>query len=179
MKKTSLFIISFFFIIASYAGDILTLNNNMIFEGKVTAIKECTIVFKVDGNKYLIPGSEIYSIEFENKADKVYTSYMKMLDINPENCLNGKLDAEIYHGKKGGHFFLGALFGPFAMIGTALANPTPEKGRQTYMLSKNKELFRDTQYLSCYKKKAKGQLLGMEALGWGAWILFVIMVSGS
>jgi hypothetical protein len=32
--------------------------------------------------------------------------------------------------------------------------------------SKNKDQFDDPEYLSCYKKKAKGQLTGMEALGW-------------
>ena len=81
------------------------------------------------------------------------------------------------YSKKVGHFFLGVLFGPFAMIGTALANPTPEKGKLTYMLSKNKDQFSDPQYLSCYKKKAKGQLIGMEASGWGAWIVLVLVSS--
>ena len=42
--------------------------------------------------------------------------------------------------------------------------------------SKNKEDFDDPEYLSCYKKKAKGQLLGMEGIGWGAWILLVLLL---
>jgi hypothetical protein len=149
----------------------------MTFEGKVTKIKNCSVVFKADGNKFVVPVSDIYSIKFENVADKVYIDYMKMSDDNPDKCMNGKLDAENYHGKKVGHFFLGVLFGPFAMIGTALANPTPEKGKQTYMMSKNKDQFSDPQYLSCYKKKAKGQLIGMEALGWGAWLVIVLVTS--
>lgn len=177
MKKIALTIISILFVLASFAGDILTLNNQMTFEGKVTKIKNCSVVFKADGNKFVIPVSDIYSIQFENVADKVYIDYMKMSDDNPDKCMNGKLDAENYHGKKVGHFFLGVLFGPFAMIGTALANPTPEKGKQTYMMSKNKDQFGDPQYLSCYKKKAKGQLIGMEALGWGAWIVLVLVTS--
>lgn len=162
--------------ISSFAGDILTLNNEMVFEGKVIKIKECAVVFKADGNRYIVPASDIFSIQFEDIEDKVYTDYLAMTEDNPNKCLNGRLDAENYHGKKGGHFVLGVLFGPFAMIGTALANPTPEKGRQTYMLSKNKEQFSDPEYLSCYRKKAKGQLIGMEALGWGAWILLVLML---
>jgi len=86
------------------------------------------------------------------------------------------LDAENFHGKKGGHFVLGVLFGPFAMIGTALANPKPKKGKDTYMFSENKELFDDPMYLSCYRKKAKGQLIGMEALGWGSWLLLLLVL---
>jgi len=176
MKKITLTITATLFAIASFAGDILTLNNEMVFEGKVTKIKDCAVVFKADGNKYIVPASEIFSLQFENTEDKVYTEYMKMADGDPNKCLNGRLDAENYHGKKGGHFVLGVLFGPFAMIGTALANPTPEKGKQTYMMSKNKEQFSDPEYLSCYKKKAKGQLIGMEALGWGAWILLLLIL---
>ena len=61
------------------------------------------------------------------------------------------------------------------MLGTALANPTPDKGKRTYEMSKNKKHFDDLEYLSCYKKKAKGQLIGMEAIGWGAWILLVLV----
>ena len=148
----------------------------MVFEGKITKIKDCTVVFKANGNKYVIPASEIFSLQFEDTEDNAYVDYMKMIDDAPNKCLTGRLDAEQYHGKKGGHFVLGVLFGPFAMVGTALANPTPEKGKQTYVMSANKELFSDLEYLSCYKSKAKGQLIGMEALGWGAWILFVLVI---
>jgi hypothetical protein len=28
-----------------------------------------------------------------------------------------------------------------------------------------------------FKKKAKGKMIGMEALGWGTWILFIIAIS--
>ena len=57
-----------------------------------------------------------------------------------------------------------------------MANPTPYKGSKTLMASKNKEDFDDPEYLSCYKKKAKGQLLGMEGIGWGAWLLLVLLL---
>jgi hypothetical protein len=176
MKKLALTITATLFAIASFAGDILTLNNEMVFEGKVTKIKDCAVVFKADGNKYIVPASEIFSLQFENTEDKVYTEYMKMAVGDPNKCLIARFDADNYHGKNGGHFVLVVIFGPFAMIGTALANPTPERGRQTYMRSKNKEQFSDPEYLSCYRKKAKGQLIGMEALGWGAWILLLLIL---
>lgn len=176
MKKIILTITATLFVIAAFAGDILTLNNKMVFEGKVNKIKDCNIVFKANGHKYIIPASEIFSLQFENKEDKIYTDYISMSAEDQNQCLNGTLDAENYHGKKGGHFALGMLFGPFAMIGTAISDPTPERGKQTYMMSKNKDQFNDLQYLSCYKKKAKGELIVMESLGWATWILFILIL---
>ena len=96
-----------------------------------------------------------------------------------EKCAFGQQDAEMFHGKKGGHFVLGFLFGPFALIGTALANPTPDRGARTYMLSQHKDLFSDPAYLMCYKKKARGKLLGMEAAGWGTWILLLLLIAAA
>lgn len=163
-------------VLTAFAGDVLTLSNQKMFDGKVIKISGCSIVFVADGHKHSIPASDIFSVQFENENDKVYTDYLKMLENNPNHCLSGSLDAENFHGKKGGHFVLGVLFGPFAIIGTALADPTPDKGKSTYMLSKNKELFNDPEYLSCYRKKAKTQLMTMEALGWGAWLLFGLLL---
>lgn len=139
-------------------------------------IKKCEVVFKSDGNKFVIPASEIYSVQFENTDDRVYKGYLKMLAQDPNLCMQGKLDAENYHGKKGTHVALGFLFGPFAMLGTALTNPTPHKGKDTYAMSKNKDNFDDVEYLSCYKKKAKAQMIGMDAIGWGALILLLLVL---
>jgi len=176
MKRITLLFTAILFAIAAFAGDILTLNNDKVFKGKVTKIKGCKVVFKAEGNKYVIPASEIFSIQFENTNDKVYTKYMQMGDGDPSKCMKGRLDAENFHGKKGGHVVLGFLFGPFAMLGTAIASPTPDKGKRTYMMSKNKDIFDDLEYISCYKKKAKGQLIGMEAIGWGAAILLLLII---
>ncbi len=174
MRKITWTLTVLLFAFTSFASDILTLNNEIVFEGKVTKIKERAVTFKSEGNRYIIPASEIFSIQFENTEDKVYTDFMRMAEGDPNKCLNGRLDAENYHGKKGGHYVLGVLFGPFAMVGTALANPTPEKGKRTYKMSENKDQFSDLEYLSCYKKKAKGQLIGMEALGWATWVLLIL-----
>ncbi len=157
-------------------SDRLTLLNGAQFEGEVLKIKKCTVLFSFEEGNYMIPITDIYSLEFENTDHKVYKQYLKSLENNPNKCLLGRTDAENLHGKKGGHFFLGVLFGPFALIGTALADPTPYKGKQTLAMSQNKELFNDPEYLSCYRKKARGQLLGAEALGWATWVLLVIIV---
>lgn len=176
MKKITLTFTAILFAIASYAGDILKLNNEMVFEGKVTKIKDCAVVFKADGKKFIVPVSEIFSLQFENTKDKVYTDYMEMADDDPNKCLNGRLDASNYHGKSGGHYVLGFLFGPLAIIGTALSNPTPERGKETYMMSKNKEQFSDPEYLSCYKKKVKKNLIAWEVSGWLGSILLLLLL---
>jgi hypothetical protein len=178
MKKISLILFAACFALVSAAADVLILNNEMMFEGKIVKIKGCNVIFKTKDTKYIVPASDIYAIQFENPEDKVYTDYMALAAGDVNKCLNGQLDAEHFHGKKGGHFILGVLFGPFAMIGTALATPTPEKGQKTYMLSQNKDQFNDPEYLSCYKKKAKGQLIAMEALGWLAWIVVAVAIGG-
>jgi hypothetical protein len=176
MKKINLIVFALIVGANIFANDVLTLNNNMIFEGKVNSIDGDEIVFIAESNTYTIPAADIYSIEFGDKTDEVYTEYLAQTEDSRNPCQSGKLDAEMYHGKKGGHFILGVLFGPFAMIGTALSNPTPERGRYTELRSRNKDMFNDPEYLSCYKKKAKGQLIGAEALGWGAWILLLLIL---
>lgn len=159
------------------AGDVVTLNNNLSFEGKILRIKKCQVVFKAYGARYVIPAADIHSIMFEDPQDIVYTEYREKSMLDPDACLKGHTDANAFHGKKVGHVILGFFFGPFAMIGTAVSNPTPMRGRDTYALSPNKELFSDPQYLTCYKKKAKGQLIGMEAIGWGISIIYLAIVN--
>jgi hypothetical protein len=177
MKKLTLLFTIILTSVLSFAGDILTLNNGMVFEGKIIKIKDCDVTFKADGQKYVIPASDIFSLQFEDVNNRIYTQYLELSKDSQNKCLNGRLDAENYHGKKGAHFILGMLFGPFAMIGTALTNPTPEKGNDTYLRSNHKDQFNDAEYLSCYKKQAKKQMLGMDALGWGAWVLFIITIA--
>lgn len=159
------------------AEDILILNNTKQFEGKVTKIKNCMVTFKVHGEKFQIPAYDIFSIEFGDKQDQVYTKYVKQLEVDPGKCVSGRLDAANYHGKKSSHIALGFLFGPFAMLGTALANPTPQKGKLTYRMSENSELFSDPDYLECYKQKVKGRLIGAEAIGFGIAALMILMIT--
>lgn len=159
------------------AEDILILNNTKQFEGKVSRIKNCMVTFKVEGEKYYIPASDVYSIEFGNKQDKVYTNYLKQLVVDPGKCVSGRLDAVNYHGKKSSHIALGFLFGPFAMLGTALSNPTPQRGKLTTRMSENSEMFSDPDYLECYKQKVKGRLIGAEAIGLGIAALMILMIT--
>lgn len=167
MKKV-LFLISFLSIFTLQAGDILTLTNQHTFEGKVIKIKDCTVVFKHQNERYEVPTNDIFSIVFESHKSKIYTKYMEGI-INNDNmdvCLQGRMDASLGHGKKVGHFVLGVLFGPFAMLGTAFANPTPYNAGKLHLIQASKENFSDPTYLSCYKRKAKGELILWEGIGW-------------
>jgi len=175
MKKFIYLSFSLLCFFALRAGDIVTLKNDMKFDGTITKLNACTIEFFAEGGIYEIPATEISSIKFANPNNKLLIAYLASDITNDDNCLKGQLDAETYHGKKGGHFVLGMLFGPFAMVGTAISNPTPDCGKRTYMMSENKEVFNDLEYLSCYKKQAKKQLIIMEGLGWATWLLLVLI----
>jgi len=176
MNKLILLGLLLFFFSPVSGGDILTLTNNERFEGEVRKIKNCVLAFEMGHQLYLIPGRDIYSIEFEDSCSRVLTGYLSLVDKN--NCFKGYQDAEGLHGKGGGAFALGVLFGPLAIIGTALSNPTPEKGRSTTTLSQNKDLFSDPQYLECYKKTARRNLVASAAFGWFVWIvLFVVIIA--
>jgi len=177
MKSIIVAIVLVFLINHIHGSDIVTLSNSQVYEGKVTKIKHCQVTFKSDGGKYIIPASDIFSIEFENKSDKIYSGYLKEMEQNPQTCVDARLDAYQYHGKKTGHIALGFLFGPFAMLGTALSNPTPEKGVLTSKMSENMDLFSDPDYLNCYKKKAKGRLIGAESIGMGISILMILLIT--
>ena len=177
MRNLTLLIVTLCFTLNSFAKDVITLQNQQKFEGKIVKLKDCSIVFKVEEKRYEIPSDNIFSIEFENTQNKLYHNYLKQAMVNENLCFQGQMDAQNFHGKKGGHFVLGVLFGPFAILGTALANPSPFNASNSMMMmsSEDKSKYSDPQYLSCYKRKAKGQLIAMEAAGWGAWIIFILM----
>ncbi len=159
----------------SPATDILTFRNNMSFKGDVVKIKACTVKFKTEHAIYFIPADSIDNIIFENPQDKVLVEYAALED-DADKCLKGRNDADMFHGKKGKHIALGILFGPFAVIGSAIASPKPKNGKDTFLMSKNKDLFSDPMYLNCYKKKARGKNVGNTAIGWGIWIVFLLAI---
>ena len=154
-------------------SDVVTLMNDMKFMGKVKKISNCEVKFKTDDGTFWIPANHIYSVQFGNPYDKVLVDYQQL--DNSDKCLKGRQDAQNFHGKTGGHIILGALFGPFAMLGAAIASPTPYKGKNTVEMSQNENLFNDPAYLQCYRKKAKGRNIGNVAIGWGIWIVAVLV----
>lgn len=154
------------------ATDFVVLKDGHGFSGEIRSIKNCTVKLQWNNDKLYIPLEEVEYIEFDDPTEKAALDFMAMPEDN--NCILGMKDAEMYHGKYGGHVVLGFLFGPFAMVGTAIAQPFPYRGKHTMALSKNRELFDNPDYALCYKRKAKGRLIGAEAIGWGSFILLII-----
>jgi hypothetical protein len=130
----------------------------------------------MNGRRLNIPANDIQEVQFEDPDSQILKDYMSKADGQAEACLTGRMDAENYHGKTGMHVALGILFGPFAVLGAAVAKPTPSSGKDTMALSTNKEMFSDPAYLNCYTKKARGQNVSNTLIGWGAWILFLVLL---
>lgn len=153
--------------------DILILNDQKKFSGEIVKVKKNFIILKKNNLKYKIPKSDILTFELENKNSDSTSQGIDTLDI----CHKAIEDATKYHGKENGHVILGFLFGPISIIGTGLSSPNPYNGKKTIILSKNTKLFDNKEYLNCYKKKAKMKLIGNEALGFGAWIMFYLVLT--
>lgn len=180
MKKTlQLLLISVLMVSTTYAADLVTLNNGMKFQGKILNVKKNKVIFQSGDEKYSIPSDQISLLEFEDTTSRLYNDLVEISqEAEQDNCSLGMNDAKNFHGKKGGHIALGVFFGPFAILGTAIAaNPTPYNAKKAMMISTNKEIFSDPSYLQCYKKQAKGDLIIAELEGWALWILFVIAAS--
>jgi hypothetical protein len=188
MKKfvsLSVFILFSIFLTASSlpittsSKDILTLVNKAdgtpgrSFEGIIKKINGCEVVFEAEGGKYLVPAYEIYSLTFADSTSPILIRYLKMpLD---DRCMKGTMDAQMYHSSSGS-FWLGMLFGPFAVIGAALGNPTLSDAAY---ISPNRELFSDPVYLYCYSQAARKKNVQNAALGWGTWVLLVAVILGA
>ncbi|HBX53149.1 MAG: hypothetical protein A2275_02670 [Bacteroidetes bacterium RIFOXYA12_FULL_35_11] len=118
--------------------------------------------------------------EFKAKQDflceGVGLQIMPDLANDPDACLKGRQDAEMFHGKKGAHFALGLFTGIFGIIGAAVASPSPYSGKNTVLMSKNKEFFGDPAYMTCYKKKAKGQNVGATCGGFAVWLILLLLL---
>lgn len=173
MYKISLFVLAILFTTFAFATDIIRLNNQKLFDGKILKINDADVVFKMEGKKYVIPTSAIYSIDLEKGTHLLYSANLNTVVEHSTNCRCGEMDAKNLHGKKPQHIVLGMFLGPLAMIGTAMTSPNPYDGERTASLSENKELFSDKAYLGCYEKKARRQLIGMEAIGTG--VMFAML----
>jgi len=152
----------------------LSLNNGMEFDGIIKKINDCSCQFKLNKEKYSIPLSDVSDISVYSEK---YKNKIANLLSNQDNCLNGQTDADLHHGKGGAHFALGFFTGVIGIIGVAaIAKPDPYNGANTLALSKNKDDFNDPTYLSCYKKKAKGKLVGSTAIGLAGWIGLLLLL---
>ena len=122
--------------------------------------------------------TDIQIVDFSEQNQKMFKQFTAY-QMDPESCAKGVTDADDLHRKGGLHLILGALFGPFAVVGAAIAGPTPASGSRTALVSSNKELFSDPEYLRCYKKKARNKNVLNAAIGWGAITLLYTLTAGN
>jgi hypothetical protein len=178
MKFLTLTCCIFLEITFGFSQDVLTKISGDSIKVKVVEISSTEVKYKnyddLAGITYGIFKSEVLMIRYESGRVETFKDQDLLLS-HSEKCNCGRSDAEKFHGKKDAHFVLGLLFGTYAIIVTAAASQTPKKGKFTYKLSQHKALFTDPDYLKCYKKKAKSDLITMEA--WGIVVRFAIPVA--
>lgn len=160
--------------------DVLILKNGDELQTKITEVGISEVKYKMYDNQtgpiHVILKSEIFMIKYENGTKELIKSNVSIINVggynNADVCKKGQKDAELYHGKTGKHMLGGFLLGPFAVIGSALANPTPEKGDKTLEMSKNRdEINNDFYYRDCYIKKARTKNIVNTFAGWAGWLL--------
>jgi len=158
----------------------ITPDDYLYFNGEIIKVKDCFVDFRSsDGQKYRIPGYDIMGYRLEDPMSKWEEALLEMI-VNPEeNCMAGRMDAAVFHKRKFGNFVGGILLGPFWVIGAAIWSPDPGSGRDTYIMSDNKDLFSDPYYLDCYKRKARSNNVIAALGGWATWILFALIASAS
>jgi hypothetical protein len=181
MKKINLVLIPIFFCNFLFSEDILVLKNDMIFKGEIIKIKKNKIIFSAEHKEYMIPNRDVFGVYFEDEDNPIYLHLLKYKDgdeyYDSLKCIKGRMDAKSFHGKGFGNFALGFFFGVFGLVGCIVSNPGIENGSKTKIMSQNKELFNDSEYLECYKEKAKNKSVVNAGIGWatGAIVLFTIL----
>lgn len=166
--------IALFFTSLLYANDEVQLLNCEIYYGKVLKIDQCKVHFKTDCQTLIIDADSIEFLKFECPENEIYQNYINDLTIK-EKCLRGHNDAKNLHNQGLAHFFIGVLFGPLAIVGSIVSTPTPNKSKNTMLLSENKDLFGDPNYLECYRKEAKSKNISAILGGACTWALFYLL----
>jgi hypothetical protein len=81
---------------SSFSSDILTMLDGKMYQVDVIRVKSCELTVKIENEKFVIPATEIQSIEFENVNDpeyldnrmlKIFT--VKKVDISPWEFFSG------------------------------------------------------------------------------------------
>ncbi|MCI4667167.1 MAG: hypothetical protein MRZ79_03335 [Bacteroidia bacterium] len=159
--------------------DIIELNNEKVFKGKIMKIKDCMVDFKAEGQRYLIPAADIKELYFANPYSSAARKFYKRGKDDNQKCILGATDAEAYHGGGSLYFVLGFLFLFFAFIGPVLFAPKPQNSFNTKTYSKNKQLFDDPIYLDCYKKAARKKQNNSILWGFLTNILLALTIAGT
>lgn len=162
-----------------------TLKENKLKEPEVMYFSEDGTINK---NDTIVIGTKINVVESQQdstinvkKPNSIHSNVIPKTTIvynttfASELRIMGASDARLYHKKTGQHIVLGILFGGFAIVGVALSRPTPERGKLTSLLSKNRKYFNDPIYRKAYRKAARGKNVINTTIGWGIWISYMLI----
>lgn len=176
MKKLTLLLTIILLTNVLLAEDILVLNNGKAFKGEIKKIKNCTLIFKTNGEKYEISSSDIYIAKFENPNSKILTDYINLGDS--DKCLRGVNDSEKYNKRSVNYLLAGVVFGPMAVI-VASTDKINIKKEMCHVDFSSDAIYNDPEYLKCYKKRSKQKNIGNALFGWFAWIVIVLSFATS
>jgi hypothetical protein len=154
-------------------NDVVVLKDGHLFRGDVEHVYNCAIRFAVGDAAYEIPAQDIAEVYFGNPESRAARRMTEVI-ADADACFTGKTDAE-HHGHGVGHFATGFLFGPFGVIGCAVAKRTPYKSNSPELITVNQSMWSDPAYLACYNKGARSKAVTTSALGWATWILILIL----
>ena len=174
MQKLTLTIIAIFMALSLVANN----QDNEPDKGIANADAMSIEITRSPDELFLFASDEFMAYN-ANIKEALHDQYNKMTTRDADYCLLGEQDAELYHGKQGRFFTLGIFFGPFALLGSALTNPVPEKGAYTMEKSINKEHIHNPDYRKCYRGKAKRNHAKYAAMGWGSWLLLSLLISNA
>lgn len=171
-----------------------TLGNSVecqVEEITIDAIKYRT-ADNLQGPLYIIPKASVYKIVFKNGKEEIFTKkaaldYVHTPTIQPHNtttntltntsnkCLAGQSDAELYHNRIGGNFFLGFAIGVFGVGFVALGDV-----KSPSLVYVSAEKASDPVYMNCYNKKAKQKNIRSAIMGaLASGVISVIIFSGN
>lgn len=182
--------------------DIILLKNLDEIKAKVIKIGQDEIEYKKCDNRtgptYTIKKSEVFYIKYPNGTKEIINPNANTSSNNPvsqnttkdnsasnsnsssaSNFEKGKTDAQLFHKKIFGHIVLGLFLGIIGLICAALSSPSPYKDSQCAMLSQNKNLFNDPDYLRGYKRQARTQNVIYTGIGWLIWLILLIAAATS
>jgi hypothetical protein len=173
MKNLITFCLTLFLASTVIASDVLTLENGHTYEGKVIAVNQCSVEFEFDDAVYAIPAQDVATVFIEDMTKRTAKKLANML-AGSDNCWKGMNDGA-NHGKQGGQFLCGVAFGAFGVIGCAVTNRTPMKSSNLALMTQNKDLWNDAEYLNCYNKEARSKAVNNSLLGWATWVLLILI----
>ena len=155
------------------AFDHIQLKTGHIFEGTVTKIEPCSVEFEFNAERYIVPAHDIEFVALEAPKKRTVKKLEALLN-GSDNCWKGNSDGA-NHGHSGGQFLCGVAFGAFGVIGCAVTTRNPMKSSNPSLMSSNRELWNDGEYLNCYNKAAKSSAVSNSLLGWATWVLLILL----